>query len=185
MSELIASKLNRRALLKSSIAAVSGCFFGLNGLAKDAQTPPARDRRPGIGSIKITDLKCAIIGRNPVIRIVTDQGISGYAQAESAKPFLKPMVEHYKPYLLGQDPTDVGRIMLRLRRMGAFKPWVRQSVPSRSHCGTWQGRPRDCLCTNCLAGRSTIVFVRTETRRTSVPCFRLVRRRNSLRWRER
>ncbi len=57
-------------------------------------SPP--ERRTGSVPIKITDLKCAIIGRNPTIRIVTDQGISGYAQAESAKPYLKPMVLFYK-----------------------------------------------------------------------------------------
>ncbi|MDE3196500.1 MAG: mandelate racemase/muconate lactonizing enzyme family protein, partial [Acidobacteriota bacterium] len=73
--------------------------------------------------MKITDLKCAIIGRNPVVRIVTDQGISGYGQAESAKPYLKPMVLFYKDYLIGEDPTDVARVMLKIRRMGAFKPW--------------------------------------------------------------
>jgi L-alanine-DL-glutamate epimerase-like enolase superfamily enzyme len=81
------------------------------------------ERRPGRASIKITDLKCAIIGRNPVVRIVTDQGISGYGEAESAKRYLKPMVLFYKEYLLGEDPTDVARIMLKIRRMGAFKPW--------------------------------------------------------------
>ena len=73
--------------------------------------------------IRITGLKCAIIGRNPVIRIVTDQGISGYGQAESAKAYLKPMVLFYKDYLIGEDPTDVQRVMLKIRRMGAFKPW--------------------------------------------------------------
>ena len=73
--------------------------------------------------IKITDLKCAIIGGNPTVRIVTDQGISGYGQAESVKTYLKPMVLFYKKYLLGEDPTDVARIMLNIRRMGAFKPW--------------------------------------------------------------
>ena len=73
--------------------------------------------------IKITDLRCAIIGRNLTVRIVTDQGISGYGQAESAKAYLKPMVLFYKEYLLGEDPTDVGRVMTKIRRMGAFKPW--------------------------------------------------------------
>jgi len=81
------------------------------------------DKRSGHGSIKITDLRCAIIGRNPVVRIVTDQGISGYGQAESAKPYLKPMVLFYKDYLLGEDPTDVERVLLKIRRLGAFKPW--------------------------------------------------------------
>ena len=55
-----------------------------------AQQPS--EKRSGRASIKITDLKCAIIGQNPVVRIVTDQGVSGYGQAESAKAYLKPMV---------------------------------------------------------------------------------------------
>ena len=83
----------------------------------------AAQQRPGHTAVKITDLKCAIIGRNPVVRIVTYQGISGYGQAESAKPYLKPMVLFYKSYLLGEDATDVNRVMMKIRRMGAFKPW--------------------------------------------------------------
>jgi L-alanine-DL-glutamate epimerase-like enolase superfamily enzyme len=77
----------------------------------------------GVIKIKITDLKCAIIGQNPVVRVVTDQGISGYGEAESVKNYLKPMVLFYKQFLLGEDPTDVLRVMLKIRRMGAFKPW--------------------------------------------------------------
>jgi L-alanine-DL-glutamate epimerase-like enolase superfamily enzyme len=84
-------------------------------------SPP--EKRTGHGSIKITDFKCAIIGRNPTVRIVTDQGISGYGQAESAKAYLKPMVMFYKDYIVGEDPTDVERVMLKIRRLGAFKPW--------------------------------------------------------------
>jgi L-alanine-DL-glutamate epimerase-like enolase superfamily enzyme len=73
--------------------------------------------------MKITDLKCAIIGRYPVVRVVTDEGISGYGQAESFKPYLKPHVLFYKDLILGQDPTNVERVMLKIRRMGSFKPW--------------------------------------------------------------
>src|SRR5581483_9927153 len=94
----------------------------LAGQAAAAAIAP-QERRTGSVPIKITDLRCAIIGRNPTVRIVTDQGISGYGQAESAKPYLKPMVLFYKQYLIGEDPTNVGRIMLKIRRMGAFKPW--------------------------------------------------------------
>ncbi len=91
--------------------------------AQQSSSPPPAEKRTGHGSIKITDLRCAIIGRNPVVRIVTDQGISGYGQAESAKAYLKPMVLFYKDYILGEDPTDVERVMLKIRRLGAFKPW--------------------------------------------------------------
>lgn len=73
--------------------------------------------------MKITDLKCAIIGQNPVVRITTDEGIVGYGEAESSKPYLKPHVLFYRQYLLDQDPTDVERVMLRIRRMASFKPW--------------------------------------------------------------
>jgi L-alanine-DL-glutamate epimerase-like enolase superfamily enzyme len=73
--------------------------------------------------IKITDLKCAIIEKSAVVRIVTDQGISGYGQAETSKPFLKPYVLFYKDYLIGEDPTNVERCLMKIRRMGGFKPW--------------------------------------------------------------
>ena len=73
--------------------------------------------------MKIVDLKCAVIGDNPVVRIVTDEGLSGYGQAENSKPYLKPQMLYYKPYLLGEDPTNVARVMLKIRRLGAFKPW--------------------------------------------------------------
>jgi L-alanine-DL-glutamate epimerase-like enolase superfamily enzyme len=73
--------------------------------------------------MKITDLKCAIIGSSPVIRIVTDAAISGFAQVETFKPYLKPHILYLREALLGQDPTNVERIMRRIRSRGAFKPW--------------------------------------------------------------
>ncbi len=73
--------------------------------------------------MKIVDLKCAVIGDNPVVRIVTDAGLSGFGQAENSKPYLKPQVLFYKPYLLGEDPTNVARVMMKIRRLGGFKPW--------------------------------------------------------------
>ncbi|MDO8685172.1 MAG: mandelate racemase/muconate lactonizing enzyme family protein [Clostridiales bacterium] len=73
--------------------------------------------------MKITDLKCAVIGQHPVVRIVTDEGISGYAQVEFSKPYLKPQILFYKKFILGEDPTNVEHVMLGIRRLGAFKPW--------------------------------------------------------------
>jgi L-alanine-DL-glutamate epimerase-like enolase superfamily enzyme len=73
--------------------------------------------------MKITDLKVAIIGGHPVVRITTDEGIDGIGAAELAKPYLKPMIEFYRDMIVGKDPTDVERVMLGIRRMGSFKPW--------------------------------------------------------------
>ena len=73
--------------------------------------------------MKITDLKCAIIGDNPVVRITTDEGIDGFGAAESYKPYLKPFILHFREAILGRDPTDVERGMLEIRQRGAFKPY--------------------------------------------------------------
>ena len=73
--------------------------------------------------MKIVDLKCAVIGNHPIVRVVTDAGISGYGQVESFKPYLKPFVLYLREQLLGADPTDVERTMLRIRQRGAFKPY--------------------------------------------------------------
>ncbi len=73
--------------------------------------------------MRITDLKCAVIGDTPVIRIVTDEGISGYSAVELHKHYLKPHILYYRPYLLGEDPVQVERVMLNIRHRGSFKPW--------------------------------------------------------------
>jgi len=73
--------------------------------------------------MRITDLKCAVIGNNPVVRITTDEGIYGLGEVEATKPYLKPHIMFYKDMIIGADPTDVERVMLRIRRLGAFKPW--------------------------------------------------------------
>jgi L-alanine-DL-glutamate epimerase-like enolase superfamily enzyme len=73
--------------------------------------------------MKITDLKCAVLGQNPVVRIITDEGLSGFGEVEASKPYLKPQVLFYQQFLLGEDPTDVERVMLKIRRLGSFKPW--------------------------------------------------------------
>jgi L-alanine-DL-glutamate epimerase-like enolase superfamily enzyme len=117
--EALMDSWTRRGFVESLSGVAAATALG----AQPAGHPSLPETRTRNGSIKITDLKCAIIGRNPTVRVVTNQGISGYGQAESAKPYLKPMVLFYKRYLLGEDPTDVARVMLKIRRMGAFKPW--------------------------------------------------------------
>jgi L-alanine-DL-glutamate epimerase-like enolase superfamily enzyme len=73
--------------------------------------------------LKITDVKCAIIASSPVIRITTDEGITGWSQIETPKPYLQPVVLQLKSWLVGQDPVNVERVMKRIRVRGGFKPW--------------------------------------------------------------
>ncbi|QCJ01131.1 mandelate racemase/muconate lactonizing enzyme family protein [Agrobacterium larrymoorei] len=73
--------------------------------------------------MKIIDLKCAVIGKSPIVRIVTDEGISGFGQAETWKSNLKPHILAFRDALTGEDPTNVERVMLKIRQRGGFKPW--------------------------------------------------------------
>ena len=73
--------------------------------------------------MKITDLKCTVLGQNPVVRITTDEGIDGLGQVESTKPYVKPQVPFYRQFIVDEDPTNVERVMLKIRRLGGFKPW--------------------------------------------------------------
>ena len=103
--------------------------------------------------LRITDLRCAVIGNSPVVRITTDAGIVGYGQAETSKPYLKPHVLFYKDYLVGEDPTNVERIMLKIRRMGSFKPWG--SAVSAIEIALWDiaGKAADLPVYKLLGGK--------------------------------
>jgi L-alanine-DL-glutamate epimerase-like enolase superfamily enzyme len=116
---------NRRDFLKK--ASIAGLGVGLQGVNNSTEIisgPDAVKSNASQGAkIKITDVKCAIIANSAVVRITTDQGITGYGQGETSKPYLKPFVLFYKDYLIGEDPTNVERVMMKIRRMGGFKPW--------------------------------------------------------------
>jgi L-alanine-DL-glutamate epimerase-like enolase superfamily enzyme len=73
--------------------------------------------------MKITDIRCALIGQNPVVRIVTDAGLDGLGPVEHTKPYITPHVLHLREALIGEDPTNVERVMLKIRQRGAFKPF--------------------------------------------------------------
>ncbi|WP_329100685.1 mandelate racemase/muconate lactonizing enzyme family protein [Micromonospora sp. NBC_01699] len=73
--------------------------------------------------MKILDVRCAVIGASPIVRVVTDEGIDGFGEIEYSKPAIHNLVGLYSDLLVGQDPTDVERCMLRIRRFGGFKPW--------------------------------------------------------------
>ena len=58
--------------------------------------------------LKITDPKHTVIWRNQIVRMVTDEDISGYADIESNKWYIKPHVMFHK--LLGWKVRDEVRV---------------------------------------------------------------------------
>ncbi|GAB2883136.1 mandelate racemase/muconate lactonizing enzyme family protein [Streptomyces mayteni] len=104
--------------------------------------------------MKITDIRCARIGRSPIVRILTDEGVDGFAEIEFSKPLaVSRTLDMYRPLLLGADPTEVERCMLRIRRMGASKPWG--AVVSAIEIALWDvaGRALGVPIHRLLGGR--------------------------------
>src|SRR5258706_12675414 len=107
---------SRRRFFKESLAA-SARMVALSTTPVLASTSIVESK------IWITDLRCAVIKGHVVLRILTNIGVNGYAMAEFTKPYLKPFVMFYKDYVVGMDPTDVSPVIMKIRRMGRFKPW--------------------------------------------------------------
>ncbi len=59
----------------------------------------------------------------PVVRIVTDEGVDGYGEAEEAQAIPEATFLFYRLGTAGEDPTDVARVMLKIRPWAASRPW--------------------------------------------------------------
>jgi L-alanine-DL-glutamate epimerase-like enolase superfamily enzyme len=73
--------------------------------------------------MKIVDVRCVILGKSPIVRVMTDVGIDGYSEIWSNQKFPVTIIEHFKQFIIGEDPTNVQRLMGKLRRRGGAKPW--------------------------------------------------------------
>ena len=103
--------------LGAGLLGVSPAMYGAESLTESLSQTPQNAR------IRITDIKAAIIGNSPVVRVKTDAGIDGIGQGETTKPYLKSHILYYNNFLIGEDPTDVERCLMKIRRAGGFKPW--------------------------------------------------------------
>ena len=71
--------------------------------------------------MKITAVDCLYSGNDMIVRISTDEGITGYGEATftARQKSVEMMVEHFKPSLLGQDPLRTDFIWYDLMRSTA------------------------------------------------------------------
>ncbi len=76
---------NRRDFIKkASIGGLGAGLLGATAYARDTNSPVEFMAKPlQKAKIKITDIKVAVMGDSPVVRIATDAGINGYGQVES------------------------------------------------------------------------------------------------------
>jgi L-alanine-DL-glutamate epimerase-like enolase superfamily enzyme len=72
--------------------------------------------------MKITDLKAvALKGHNQhIVRVETDEGVYGYGEANwgAEGPLPKDCILILRRFIVGEDPTNVERVMMKMRHMG-------------------------------------------------------------------
>ena len=116
--------MDRRSLMKSIGFSIAGLSLAdVIGAPIEEQVASAtqnvrRSSRPS--ELRITDLRIAVVGRAPMrcplIRIDTNQGISGYGEVRDGASERYALI--LKSRLLGQNPCDVEKIFKRIKQFG-------------------------------------------------------------------
>jgi len=115
---------SRRSLLKGAGAGFAGLSLaGMVGTPIEKQVAFAAqnvNRSSSPSELRITDLRVAVIDRapfrSPLIRIDTNQGISGYGEVRDGASEKYALI--LKSRLLRQNPCNVERIFKRIRQFG-------------------------------------------------------------------
>ena len=112
------SMMSRRAFFQKYAAASAGVAAGslvtnadYEAIAQNVNT----NSQPS--NLKITDMRCARIGRTGTIRLDTNQGISGYGEwyaVGSPKTYFLML----KSRLLGMNPCNVDKIFRKIKQFG-------------------------------------------------------------------
>jgi L-alanine-DL-glutamate epimerase-like enolase superfamily enzyme len=127
MSDFSKSKFNRRGVLKSSMAVLSGSLLSRYSLEKAANAAqPAVKNVNGNSSpstLKITDMRYAIIVKPgpspcPIIRIDTNQGVYGLGEVRDGAGYQYAMV--LKNRLVGENPLKIDYLFQKVQQFGGI-----------------------------------------------------------------
>ncbi|WP_026463026.1 mandelate racemase/muconate lactonizing enzyme family protein [Adhaeribacter aquaticus] len=114
------SDSRRNFLRKTALGGIS--LAGLAGMTIEdtiAQTTSKVNRASNPSELKITDMRVAVIrnvGRTPIIRIDTNQGIYGYGDVRDGGDERYALM--LKSRILGQNPCNVEQILKSIRQFG-------------------------------------------------------------------
>ena len=115
------------------------------------------DHRPARGAV-VGDAPMTC----PLIRIDTNQGISGYGEVRDGASTTYALL--LKSRLLGENPCNVDKVFRKIKQFGAPRAAGRRRVRGRDGAaGTWRARPSACPSTRCSAASSATASGSTPT----------------------
>ncbi|HEV2350258.1 MAG TPA: mandelate racemase/muconate lactonizing enzyme family protein [Terriglobia bacterium] len=109
--------MDRRNVLKTSAAALSGAFLAEGGPGMALQNV---NTNSSPSQLKITDLRVAVVVKAPmtcpIIRIDTNQGVYGLGEVrDGASPTFALML---KSRILGENPCQIDRLFRKIKQFG-------------------------------------------------------------------
>ncbi|HXY39864.1 MAG TPA: mandelate racemase/muconate lactonizing enzyme family protein [Vicinamibacteria bacterium] len=121
MKPALSSLLGRRSFFRSAGMAAAGASVLSLTTESDAEAVLQNvNTRSRPSELKITDLRVAVLGEapmtDPIIRIDTNQGISGYGEVRDGASKTYALV--LKSRLLGENPCNVDRVFRKIKQFG-------------------------------------------------------------------
>ena len=121
MKPAVSSLLGRRSFFKSAGMAAAGASVFSLATERDAEATLQNVNTRSLPSdLKITDLRVAVIGKapmlDPIIRIDTNQGISGYGEVRDGAS--KTYALMLKNRLIGENPCSVDKVFRKIKQFG-------------------------------------------------------------------
>ncbi len=149
--------LNRRDMLKSLGLGAATAAAGVGGFASQADAEEVKSRvntNSQPTDLKITDLRVVRMGpdwRRYVIRIDTNQGLSGYGEVrDGASPTYALML---KSRILGENPCNVDKIFRKLKQFGHHARQAGGVVSIEMACWDLAGKAWGVPCWQMLGGQ--------------------------------
>ena len=122
MSEHIKGNMNRRSVLKSSLAVLAGGTLSQSAVADAADSPIKNvNLNSSPSTLKITDMRYAIIVKPgpspcPIIRIDTNQGVYGLGEVRDIGGYQYAMV--LKNRIVGENPLKIDYLFQKIQQFG-------------------------------------------------------------------
>ncbi len=143
---------SRRAFMKAAAGLTAGSFWADQTLDAAVQNT---QRNSAPSQLKITDLRVATLAKAPftcpVIRIDTNQGISGYGEVRDGAS--KTYALMLKSRILGQNPCNVEQIFRRLRQFGGHGRMAGGVVAIEEACWDLAGKAYNVPVYQMLGGK--------------------------------
>jgi L-alanine-DL-glutamate epimerase-like enolase superfamily enzyme len=146
--------MDRRHALKGLGLGAGAVSAGLHGLATEADAEAVRGRvntSSEPSQLKITDLRVVPVHRRWIIRVDTNQGLSGYGEVrDGASPTYALML---KSRILGENPCQVDKIFRKLKQFGHHARQAGGVVSIEEACWDIAGKAWGVPCWQMLGGQ--------------------------------